>query len=193
VAFTPRDWTNGEDVYDVDMDRLERGIAANATPYSQPPYSNNFYWASPVLGLPSNKPLSSLLNAPVWFPPMGSAVQGGVNLNTTTVGVAGDTVTVTVYGCLSDFTVDTATVIATAVVPIGTTLGRVEVATSFVIPEPYGLFAQITAYTAASPARLTSGSPQGISPLRNWSAGSSSGAVSLSPIDLPNIIFKRTS
>lgn len=26
MAYTPRDWTNGEDVYDVDMDRIEQGI-----------------------------------------------------------------------------------------------------------------------------------------------------------------------
>lgn len=124
---------------------------------------------------------------------MGSAVQGFADIHTSTAGVAGDTVSVTLYGVTADYAPDTADVLASLTFPCGTYLGRVEVAlpAGFVIPDR-GMFAQITGYTAGTPLRLNSGSPQGIAPGRSNKAGASGDAAGLLPTDLPNIYFKRT-
>jgi len=169
-------------------------VETRGTPYTRVPTGSFAFWASPAIGVANNTPLNLLINQPLWFPPMGAAVQGFVNINTTTAGLTGDTVTVTMNGCTPTYDVDTGVVLATVVFPIGTTLGRVEVAmpAGFVIPSPMGMWAQITAYTGGSPARPSYGSPQGISPGRSWSITGSNNAVNFGPAIVPNIFFRRT-
>ena len=183
--------TDGPD-WAVMLNAAVNEVEARAAMYTKATVGS--WWSSPHLGIVNNKPLANLINFPLWVPPMGAAVQGFIDINSTTAGLTGDTVTVTLYGCTSEYLVDTATTIATVVFPIGTTVGRTEVALSagFVIPQPYGMYAQITAYTGGSPARLTSGSPLGASPGHNWSFNASGGALGFTPVDLPVIFFKRT-
>jgi hypothetical protein len=165
------------------------GGGGGELPVSIPPVGN--YWATPALVTSTNKPLSSIGSNATWYPPVGASSFGWANVNVTTAGAAGDTMTVTFYGSTPEYLVDTATILGTVTFPLDGATGRKEVAlaSNIVIPAR-GMFARVTAYTAGTPGRINTGNPAGMTPGIYFGSGSG-GALGLVPLDCPNVFLRR--